>query len=70
MNKLTNGTEYRETPAGVIAVKGKRELHLLGTSVAASEKARALLSSSSFNSLFSAAKKAPFSRNVAYIKIA
>jgi hypothetical protein len=70
MNKLSNGTEYRSTPAGLIVVRGKRELHLLGTSAAQSERARTLLSSVSFNRLFTAARKSPASRNVAFIKVA
>lgn len=69
MNKMSNGTEYRETPAGIIALRGKREIHLLGTSVAASAKARDLLVKHSFNRLFTAARKSPCSKNVAFIKV-
>lgn len=69
MNKMTNGTEYRETPCGIVAVHGKRELHLLGTSVAAMSKSRDILARNSFNRIFTAATKSPASRNVAYIKV-
>ena len=69
MNKTTSGTEYRSTPSGIIATRGQRELHILGTSVAQAEKARRMLASHSFNRLFGAGKKAPGIKNTAYIKL-
>ncbi len=67
---MNTETTYRNTPAGIIATRGKRELHLLGTSVAQTEAARNLLAAHSFDQLFKAARKAPGTRNVAFIKVA
>lgn len=69
MNKLKDGTEYRDVANGIVAVRGKRELYLLGTSVNQMKKARELLANNSFNVLFKKGKLSPQSKNVAYIKI-
>ena len=69
MNKMINGTEWRETQGGIVAVRGKRELHLLGTSVDALCRARDILASHSFDSLFRRARKAPHSRNIAFARV-
>lgn len=69
--KLTNGTTYRSTPAGLVLMRGKRELHLLGTSVSQQEKARALVVDHSFAQLFARARRTPATgRSVAYLRIA
>lgn len=62
-------TTYRNTPAGIIAVRGKRELHMLGTSVAQTQAARHLLATTSFDRLFKAARKSPGQKNSAYVKV-
>lgn len=53
-------TEIRTTPGGMIAVRGNREVHLLGTSVAAMAKSREMLATQSFNSLYRAGARTPF----------
>ena len=70
MNKLTNGTEYRATPTGIVAIKGKRELFIIGTSAEQSTQAKRLLATVSFNKLCNAGHKAPGSKNVYYLKLA
>ncbi len=70
MNRMVDGTQYRDSAAGIVAVRGKRELHLLGNSVAEGERAKALLAAHSFDRLFRAARRAPHSRNVAYMRMA
>lgn len=65
----TTGTQVRNTERGIIATRGNRELHLLGTSVTQTEKARHLLATYSFNKLYTAAKPSPI-RNVRAIKVA
>lgn len=64
-----DGSRWRETPAGLVVERGNRELHLLGTSVAAQDKARQLLASRSFDRLFKAGKSAPGVKNTAFIKL-
>lgn len=66
---MTNSTAYRDTPRGVVVLRGKRELHLLGTSVEQTRQIRHLLATRSFDSLFKSGRCAPQSRNVAYIRI-
>lgn len=66
---MSTETTIRNTPAGIIAVRGKRELHLLGTSVAQTERARTALATRSFDGLYRTARRSPHSRNVAYIKV-
>lgn len=56
---LTDGTTVRSTPAGLLATRGKREIHFLGTSAAATARATALLAQNSFDSLFKAASRGP-----------
>jgi len=68
MNVMTNGTRWRETAAGIVAVRGKRELYLLGTSTEGMRKARALLAEHSFDALFRRAARHPIGRNAAYIR--
>lgn len=64
-------TTYRNTPGGILAVRGKRELHVLTTSVEATEKARTLLATHSFDRPFKAGRSAPHTgRNVRYLKVA
>ena len=62
-------TKYRNTPAGIVATRGKRELHVLATSFNEVKTARRLLAEESFDSLFKRAKRAPGMRGVAFIKI-
>lgn len=66
---LENGTRIRNTPAGMVATRGKRELHLLGTSVDATLRSRELLAGYTFNTLFARAHRAPGQRNVAFLKM-
>lgn len=66
----TIGTTIRDTPAGMIATKGKRELHLLGTSVDQTKRARHLLATRSFNQLFQAGRSyGSTGRNVRAIRL-
>ena len=69
MNKMTNGTRWRETPTGILAVRGKRELYLLGTSVAAMELARNLLAHVSFDRLCKAGFKCGAMKNTYAINV-
>ena len=69
MNKLTDGTRYRYCDRGLVAVRGKRELHLLGTSATHTAKARHMLATHSFNALYQAAHQAPGMKNVRYLKV-
>ena len=59
MNIRANGTTIRSTPAGIVATRGARELHLIGTSVNQIDKARQLLADHSFDKLFKAAMSTP-----------
>lgn len=65
-----NTTAARKTPAGTIAIRGNRELHLLGNSVEQQARINKALASHSFDRLFKAAKPSPGQRNVRYIKVA
>lgn len=56
MLKLTNGTTVRDTPSGLIAIRGKRELHMLYKTAKAGKRARELLATKSFDALFKAGK--------------
>ena len=69
MNRLIDGTEYRDVECGIVARRGKRELYLLAKSVVQGERARKLLATHSFNRLFAAGRKSPHSRNVAYLRV-
>lgn len=63
-------TTFRNTPAGIVAIRGNRELHLLGTSVAATTKSRQLLAGYSFDRLFRAGRTAGAAGpKVRYIKV-
>lgn len=71
MNKLIDGTEYRTTWNGIVAVRGNRTLHLLGTSVTKQQKAKELLASVSFNKLFNQGETAgtTYFKNTRWIKL-
>lgn len=63
-------TTFRNTPAGIVAIHGDRELHLLGTSAAATAKARQLLAGHSFDRLFRAGRTGGAAgRKVRFIKV-
>ena len=64
-----NGTSVRDTPAGVVAVRGARELHLLGTSAAQSAHARELLATASFDQLYKSARPAPRMPRVRFVRV-
>lgn len=66
---LPDGTQFRTTPAGYLLVRGKREVYITAKSVTAGEKARTLMTTRSFNSLFQAGRTAPGNRNAAHIKL-
>ena len=57
--KLSDGTFVREAPAGLLAIKGERELHLLGTSVDAIQRSRVLLAEHGFDGVYRCARRAP-----------
>lgn len=69
MNKLSNGTEYRINDNGLVAVRGQRTIHLIGSSVAKQQKAKELLTTVSFNKLFNKGQSAGISalKNTSYI---
>lgn len=71
MNIITEtGTTIRSTGTGMIAVRGKRELYFIGTSVTKTERAKSLLAAHSFDRLFKAGKSAGAAgRNVRYIAL-
>lgn len=69
MNQLIDGTRYRTTHSGIVLLKGKRELHLLGNSVNQIAKARQLMANYSFNKLYSKARRAPNMSNVRFLRI-
>lgn len=69
MNRMTSGTAYRETTSGLVAVRGARELHILGTSVEQLTQARRLLASHSFDQLFKAGRSVPNLSNTRYLKV-
>ena len=69
MNTMTNGTQYRTTPVGMIAVRGQRELHLLGTSAAQAAESRRLLADESFDQLYKRGRKPRGMRNVAFLRV-
>ena len=70
MNKLIDGTQYRTTQNGFVAVKGKRSIFFIGTSVNNSNRFKELLSSKSFNYLFNKGKKVKLLGNsVSYISL-
>lgn len=56
MNKLIDGSEYRQTAAGFVLTRGKRSVYLQGTSADQIAKARKIISSNSFDRIFKAAK--------------
>ena len=66
---MNTKTFVRNGPCGLILTRGKRELHLLGTSVEQVKRARAMAAAESFDALFKRARRAPHSRNVAFIKV-
>lgn len=67
---INAGTTVRSTTSGLVATRGKRELHILGTSVVATKKAHSLLALHSFDKLFRAGKTAGAAgRNVRYISL-
>jgi hypothetical protein len=61
-------TTFRETHSGIVATRGKRELHMLGTSVAAMQLSRQLLATHSFNILYTRANSSPL-KNVRAIVV-
>lgn len=70
MNRLINGTQYRATQNGFVAVKCKRSIFFIGTSINQSNKFKELLSSESFNLLFNKGKKARLLGNsISYINL-
>ena len=70
MNRMTNGNQWRETHGGLVAVSGKRELHLLGTSVTSMERAKEMLATMSFSKLVGMAQKHPITKNTFFLKVA
>ena len=64
-----NGTAVRDTPAGIVAVRGARELHMLGTSAAQSARAREMLAAESFDRLYRAAHPAPRMPRVRFVRV-
>ena len=68
MHTIINGTEIRENHRGMVLTRGKRELHILGTSVSQVERARKLAAMQSFNRLFTSAPSSPI-RNTRAIKL-
>lgn len=66
---MNTQTVVRNGPCGLILTRGKRELHLLGTSVEQVERARTMAAGVSFDVLFKRARRAPHSRNTAFIKV-
>lgn len=66
---MTDGSQWREAPAGLIVWRGNRELHLLGNSVDARNRAKRLIADHSFDKLFKRGRSAPGMKNVAYIKL-
>lgn len=69
MAKLKDGTTYRLNDMGYFLKRGKRELHILGRSVAQVERARELMAKHTFHKLFTRARPSPYARNVRYIKL-
>jgi hypothetical protein len=69
MTTTENTTTFRDTPRGIIATRGNRELHMLGTSVNAMQVSRNLLATRSFNNLYTVAKSSPL-KNVRFIRTA
>jgi len=69
MTTTKNTTTFRETNRGIVATRGNRELHMLGTSVSAMQVGRNLLATRSFNNLYTAAKATPL-KNVRFIRTA
>lgn len=69
MNTMTDGTTYRSTPAGIVAIRGSRELHLLGTSVESTAKARRMLAVHSFDKLYKAGRGTSLMPRVRSIKM-
>lgn len=68
-HSMTDGSRWRETPAGLVIERGGRELHLLGTSTDSQARAKQLISGHSFDRLFKSGKKSPGQKNSAYIKL-
>lgn len=64
-------TTYRNTPTGIVATRGKREVHVIAKSVNATKAARALIAGQSFDSLFKSAAVGPraLGRNVRFVKV-
>lgn len=54
MNRLIDGTQWRETPTGLLLVRGKRELYITARSVEQVRQARRLITTHSFDRLFKA----------------
>lgn len=69
MMKMIDGTEFHRTPNGMVLKRGRRELYVIATSVAANKRAEHLVADHSFNSLYRAARPAPGMKNTAYIKL-
>lgn len=63
MNRLNNGTLYRQTLTGYVLERGGRELYITAKSVNAGEKARKLIANISFDKLFKQAKRVPLFTN-------
>ena len=62
-------TEIHDNNVGVVATRGKREIHLLGKTESSRADARALLAAHSFDRIFKASKPTPNVRNSRYLKI-
>lgn len=62
-------TEIRETPKGLVAIRGQRELHLLATSPEDVEAARTYLRAFSFDRLFKAGRSCGLGRNVRALRM-
>lgn len=70
MIKLIDGSKYRRTNEGYVIEKGNRQIYIIAKSVEAGEKARAIMTSISFDKLFKKGKKIKaLGNNISYIKI-
>jgi hypothetical protein len=69
-NKLTEGTQYRQTNEGYVLIKGNRQVFIIAKSVIAGQKAKNMIANNSFDKLFKKGKKiSTLGNNVSYIKL-